>query len=690
MVSPTVGKIKQRLKEIATTYTPIVRIRDLATQGISKIKNTLGGLGSKAVSAVVRIKDGATAGINKVKVALATVKKIVATPVIKAKQVEECKDIIASKGWRLIDGYVDEGKSGTKKDGRKAYIKLLEDMQEDKFDIVVVKSQDRLQRNTFDWYKFTDLLNKNNKRLYLYMDNKFYEPSEDALITGIKAIMAEEYSRNLSKKMNNSNKRRIEKAKAGEEVSAMGNGQTYGYSIVNGKWVVDESQREVVRRMYELYTELHSVRKVRDALNKQGYRNQRGNLFTDENIGRIVKNVMHKGWVILNRHHRDFASKEIIEKSEEEWVIVKNDHEAIVSEELWDAVNDEIQSHRNKGNSGTRGKRGGTDLLSGKMVCSCCGRVLWKHASQGSYKSKQGRKYTYKRYTQWYCSGKMGRGELACTDPATISGVKLQKYLVEMADMFLDYSTVEYSKNLLKRRTISWLEDLKDKLTTPNDNGKIEQDLKALEGKRGKLIDLYTDELISKEEFKSRSVDLDAEIEKKRALLVPVEENPDIKAIEDTIANIDAEIEALFEDEAMVEEKKVQFIQEHIKKVYVSKNSDVFIVLDNVVGAFLFIDKEDTRIEVVPVAEYNPEELSEEGITENDFVPFDRESMPFPHGRVHFKRQSRKAASRLPLRDCFRRHLHRRNLERKRQSDLSTGAGRIKTAGNWRDGVHGF
>lgn len=57
-------------KEIATTYTPIVRIRDLATQGISKIKNTLWGLGSKAVSAVVRIKDGATAGINKVRVRL--------------------------------------------------------------------------------------------------------------------------------------------------------------------------------------------------------------------------------------------------------------------------------------------------------------------------------------------------------------------------------------------------------------------------------------------------------------------------------------------------------------------------------------------------------------------------------------------------------------------------------------------
>lgn len=568
------------------------------------------------------------------------------------KQIQENRDKIREKGWVLVDGYVDEGKSGTVIKRRDEYQRLLEDMELNKFDVVVVKDQERLQRNTRDWYNFIDRLVQNKLKLYFYLDNTFYSP-DNALITGIKAIMAEEYSRNLSKKMNNSNKRRIEKARAGEEVSAMGNGQTYGYSIVNGKWVVDESQRELVKKMYEFYTELHSIRKVRDALNEQGYRNQRGNLFTDENIGRIVKNVMHKGWVILNRHHREFDSKETIEKLEDEWVIVKNDHEAIVSEELWDAVNDEIQSHRNKGNSGTRGKRGGTDTLSGKMVCNCCGRVLWKHASQGSYKSKEGRKYTYKRYTQWYCSGKMGRGELACTDPATISGVKLQKYLVEMADMFLDYSTVEYSKNLLKRRTISWLEDLKDKLTTPNDNGKIEQDLKALEGKRGKLIDLYTDELISKEEFKSRSVDLDAEIEKKRALLVPVEENPDIKAIEDTIANIDAEIEALFEDEAMVEEKKVQFIQEHIKKIYVSKNSDVFIVLDNVAGAFLFIDKEDTRIEVVPVAEYNPEELSEEGITENDFVPFDRESMPQHHGPKHLHPSGPQTAPRCCFRDRF-------------------------------------
>ena len=140
-----------------------------------------------------------------------------------------------------------------------------------------------------------------------------------------------------------------------------------------------------------------------------------------------------------------------------------------------------------------------------------------------------------KNYAQWYCSGKIGRGELACSDPATVSGVRLNKYLVEMADMLLDYSTIEYSKNLLKRRTLKWLEDLKDQLSTPTNNEAVEKAIADLERKRGNLIDLYTDGLITKTEFKSKSVELDNELEKQKALLDAQEVNPDIKAIEDTI-----------------------------------------------------------------------------------------------------------------------------------------------------------
>lgn len=82
LTSSKVGKIKQSLDQIATTFTPIVKIRDMATQGISKIKNTLGGLGAKVTNAVVKLKDGATSGINKIRVSLATVGKLVAKPFI--------------------------------------------------------------------------------------------------------------------------------------------------------------------------------------------------------------------------------------------------------------------------------------------------------------------------------------------------------------------------------------------------------------------------------------------------------------------------------------------------------------------------------------------------------------------------------------------------------------------------------
>ena len=520
------------------------------------------------------------------------------------KQIEENREVIASKGWELVDEYIDEGKSGTKVKGRTEYQRLLSDMEDDKFDIIVIKSQDRLQRNTKDWYIFADHLNRSGKELYLYLENKFYTPSEDALITGIKAILAEEYSRDLSKKLNNSNKRRIEKAKNGERISAMGNGQTYGYSIVNGQWVVDETQREIVSKMFELYLDLHSIRKVRNALNDLGYRNQNGKLFTDEIVVRVIRNEKHKGWVILNRFHRNFDTKEIMELPEDEWVIVKDDHEPIVSEEVWDKVNKEIDSHRNKGNAKGRGRKVGEDPLSGKMFCASCGGVLWKHQANG--------------YKHWYCSGKMGRGELACDKSASISAMMIKKYLSIIVNKYLDFSTIEYSKAILKKNLIGWLKDLRKKLVKPNDNERIARELEKLEKKKDKLLNAYVEELIGKEEFKAKRDELDNEIKEKQALLVPVEEHEDIKAIDDAIANIDREIELLFEDEAFLEDNKIKFLMSHIKEVRVLQNKDIFVIIDGLAGAFLFID--GGKAEIFVTAE------GEEGF------PFVDESMQIHYG----------------------------------------------------------
>ncbi len=518
------------------------------------------------------------------------------------KQVQENKDIIASKGWELIDGYVDEGKSGTKIKGRNEYQRLLADMDGDKFDIIVIKSQDRLQRNTKDWYVFADHLNKSGKRLFLYMDNKFYEPSDDALITGIKAILAEEYSRDLSKKLNNSNQRRIEKARKGERISAMGNGSTYGYKIVDGKWVIEEEQAEIVRKMFNLYLELHSMRKVRDTMNELGYRNQRGKLFTEDSIRGVLKNEKHKGWVVVNRDHRDFETKRIVTNPKEEWVYVKGDHEPIVSEKIWDKVNDEISSHVNTETG--RGKKTGDDIFSGKLCCSSCGSTLWKHQANGYY--------------SWYCPSKMGRGKMSCKDPVTISTMAVQKILSEVTDVLLSFEVVELSKARVKRQALKWLSDLKSSLMTTNDNDKIQATIEKLERKRDKLTEVFLEEIIAKADYKAKYSDLEQKIEEQRKLIVPIEENDDILAIEETIQNIDKEVEDLLKDYADEEETKANFLLEHIKNITVFKNKEVAIEFDLFAGALLVADG-GMLLQV-------PEEGS------SDFVLVDRESMSKPNG----------------------------------------------------------
>ena len=111
-------------------------------------------------------------------------------------QVQEASACVKTQGWQLVDSYVESG-SGTTTHGRDQYKRLYEDLLLDRFDIIVIKSQDRLMRNVKDWYLFLDRLIRCGKQLYLYLEQKFYE-TEDGLIAGIKAILAEDYSRELS------------------------------------------------------------------------------------------------------------------------------------------------------------------------------------------------------------------------------------------------------------------------------------------------------------------------------------------------------------------------------------------------------------------------------------------------------------------------------------------------------------
>ena len=291
------------------------------------------------------------------------------------KQVQESQNCVLEQGWQLVDVYV-EAKSGTTRKGRCEYNRLYQDLQRDSFDIIVIKSQDRLMRNTKDWYLFLERMQKNGKRLYMYLEHKFYSP-EDALITGIKAILAEEYSRELSKKINNAHRNRQKEGKHFVLTS-----QTYGFRKLPDKSIaLDEAEAEMVRTIFKLSANGYGTHSIAAILYQNGYRNRNGNMLSPSRIRNMLRNPVYKGTVVQNRQHFDFESKQVVKNRQSEWIVHKDAVPAIVEPDLFEKANQGLDS-RKRGNNRKiicgKDTNPGNYSLSGKISCGICGSPFYR------------------------------------------------------------------------------------------------------------------------------------------------------------------------------------------------------------------------------------------------------------------------------------------------------------------------
>lgn len=342
-----------------------------------------------------------------------------ATSIVNQK--EESVRAIEDNHWQLVDGYVDEGRSGTTTKRREQYHRLLKDMESDKYDIIVIKSQDRLMRNTKEWYFFIDKLVQNNKRLYFYLERKFYSP-DDALITGIKAILAEDYSRSLSKNIKNAHRKRQE---TGSNVVITS--KTWGFDKRNKQIVINEKEAEMVRFIYEMAAQNHGSRTIAKMLQDHGYSNHEGNKIAEQTVRRIVRNPLYKGTAVMNVLHKNFETKKTERNSKDQWIYHDHIVPAIVSEELWNQANRLMDARANvfiTEDFKTRmiGSRKNSNPLTGKIVCGLCGGTFWRSTSVGG---KTNRVY-------WSCNEYVQRGRKT-KNARTPKGKTAAKYEVANA-----------------------------------------------------------------------------------------------------------------------------------------------------------------------------------------------------------------------------------------------------------------
>jgi DNA invertase Pin-like site-specific DNA recombinase len=307
-------------------------------------------------------------------------------------QVEESLEKAKQLNWEVVDQYV-ESKSGTTVDNRSEYQRLVNDMSLNKFDIVMIKSIDRLNRNTFEWYSFIDKLIKNNLRLYIYIDNKFYT-DDDKIISGFKAMIAEDFSKELSKKIKNAHRRRQDK-KSGFNITK----EIYGWDKVDKDvYVINEEEADIVREIYMMCLEGVGRRNIARTLERRGVVRKDGKPLSEMNIKGILNSPRYYGTMVMHTNEMDFNLKKRVKVPQSEFIYVDDAFPPIISKDLYDRVHS-ASDDRNSQLPAFGAKRDmskvGKHKLSGKLYCGCCGSVYYR------YRPKSGNGVELK---QWKCS----------------------------------------------------------------------------------------------------------------------------------------------------------------------------------------------------------------------------------------------------------------------------------------------
>ena len=266
-------------------------------------------------------------------------------------QMAESLELVEQKsteGWQVVARYI-ELESGTSTKRRKEYLRMIEDIKQNQFDIVVVKSIDRLARNAKDWYLFLDCLMKHHTKLYLYLERKFYQ-SEDALVTGIKAILAEEFSKELSAKIKNAHHRRQQK-QTGLNITR----EMFGWNrLKKDVFVLNEKEAAYFQIACQLVEAGFGFWRLSNTMYELGARSKNGKKISEVQWRNMLRSPRAYGTVILHKKEYDFIRKEKRRMPEEEWIVIDNALPALISREYFEKIQKILDENAKRRKVGTK------------------------------------------------------------------------------------------------------------------------------------------------------------------------------------------------------------------------------------------------------------------------------------------------------------------------------------------------
>ncbi len=395
-------------------------------------------------------------------------------------------------GDTLVRLYADEGISGTKIKNRKEFLRMMSDAERGLFDMVVVKDISRFARNT------VDLLQNVRKLKALGIETQFLTANMTSMgnsefVLTIFGALAQEESTNTSKRVKFGKKMNAEKGRVPNIV--------YGYDKTIGDYfnlTINEEEAKVIRQIYKWYTEEgFGGAAIANKLNEKGIKTKRNCKWSQNATCRILSNELYTGKIINGKQEvSDFLTGQRKEKDETEWIVVERPELRIIDDETFEKAQEILRSRHDAFNM-TRERQSNKHLFSTLIKCKECG---WSfRRSVRKYKNT---------YIRWVCSGHNGKGADSCPNAVTIDEEELigvlKEYFVEVLKQkkkVINYVINEFQRVYkAKDENVEYEKELNTQLT-------------KLQKKRQKYMDMYTDDLISREELNEKIGGMRKEIE---------------------------------------------------------------------------------------------------------------------------------------------------------------------------------
>ena len=401
--------------------------------------------------------------------------------------------------WELYEIFADEGISGTNTKKRSEFKRMIACAKEGDFALIITKEISRFARNTLDSIYYTRDLKKHGVGVIFMNDNINTLDGDAELRLAIMSSIAQEESRKTSERVKWGQKRQMEQG-------VVFGRSMLGYDVKDGKMTINEEGAKIVRLIFHKFAnENKGTHVIARELREAGITPMRVKEWSNTVILRVIRNEKYCGDLVQKKTFTpDFLSHEKkYNRGEEEFVIIKDHHEPIVSRELFEKAN-RILDEKSLTQEG-KAKHSNRYPFSGKIKCGCCG---------SSYVARYKNRKNGTRYKAWRCYKSATQGSphtdkagnpLGCSNPSIRNEDAVHI-------MYLVTRSLQLEEKKITANLLSVIQSVLSVNTDYSHIEKLKEQIQSVEDKRTQLIDLCISGAITKQEFITKREACDKEI----------------------------------------------------------------------------------------------------------------------------------------------------------------------------------